>query len=130
MQKKNNVSCMKQHQLTSALNDCLPKILQILEVTLTKLVLRMDAVASERSEEKFRDIQNQTNNNTINANSSGKKQKFDLTIDDKDEEENEGENVMERLTLSHAIIDLLNTIEAGAKGTVIRTTEVSMEFTT
>lgn len=69
------------------------------------------------------EIQNQTNNNTIHVYSSCKKQKFDLITEYKDEED-KGENIAERLKLAHTIIDLLNTIEAGAKGTVIRTTEV------
>ncbi|XP_061390096.1 integrator complex subunit 5 [Musca vetustissima] len=123
MEKKNSFSCIKQHQLSAALNESLPKILQILEVTLEKLALRMDADASARSEEKFRDLQNQTNNNTIHIYNSHKKQKLGIFADYSEEEE-EMEYMAKRLMLAHTIIDLLNTIEAGSKTQVIKTTEV------
>lgn len=124
MEKKNNFSCMKQQELTSALNDCLPKILQILEVTLNKLILRMDSDACERSEKKFKDLQNQTNNNTIHVYiNSYKKQKLGFNVNDAEDEE-ETEYLAKRLILAHTIIDLLNTIEAGSKVQVLRTTEV------
>lgn len=123
MEKKNYVSCIKQHQLSAALNECLPKILQILEVSLNKLILQMDTEASERSEEKFRELQNQTNNNTIQVNNSHKKLKLGAYADSTEEEE-DSVYVEKRLILAHTIIDLLNTIEAGAKTHVIRTSEV------
>lgn len=125
MEKKNNFCCIKQHQLRSALNESLPKILQILEVTLEKLVLRMDAEASVRSEEKFRDLQNQTNNNTINVYNSRKKPRLGIVTDICEEEE-EIDYMSKRLMLAHTIIDILNTIEAGSKSQVIKTTEVPL----
>lgn len=117
MQKKSNVSCMRQQQLNWALNECLAKMLQILEVTLTKLILRMDEAATKKSDEKFREMQNQTNNNTIYLTTgSSKKQKFDLNTEQNEEESENAElYVHDRLILAHAIIDLLNTIEAGSK---------------
>lgn len=128
MQKKSNVLYMKQNQLIWALNECLEKILQILEVTLNKLVLRMDEEASNRNNLKFREIQNQTDISTIHIRGSGKKQKFALDAEQDAEGEDHGISVAERFFLTHAIIDLLNTIEAGSKTTVIRTTEVWKEI--
>lgn len=124
MQKKSNALCIKQNQLIWALNECLAKILQILEVTLNKLVLHMDEQASDRSKLKFGEIQNQTNNNTIHTGGSGKRQKFALAFEQDTEGEDRNIYVAERFVLAHTIIDLLNTIEAGSKTTVIRTTEV------
>ncbi|XP_037828005.1 integrator complex subunit 5 [Lucilia sericata] len=125
MQKKSNASCMRQQQLVCTLNECLAKILQILEVTLTKLILHMDAVASKRSDEKYREMQNQTNNNTIHVNGSLKKQKIELNTEENMEEAgNSAGCLTDRQVLAHAIIDLLNTIEAGSKTTVLRSTEV------
>lgn len=123
MQKRSNISCMRQHQLMWALHECLAKILQILEVTLTNLILRMDAVANERIDEKFREMQNQTNNNTIHINGSCKKMKMDVNSDRNEMESQD--IVRDRLVLAHATIDLLNTIDAGSKSTVMRTTEVT-----
>ncbi|XP_013101737.2 integrator complex subunit 5 [Stomoxys calcitrans] len=124
MEKKNTFFSIRQHQMSTALNECLPKILQILEVTLNKLILRMDADANERSQEKFRDIQNQTNNNTIHVYNSHKKQKLGVVSVDHREEDEDSDYIATRLTLAHTIIDLLNTIEAGSKTQVIRTTEI------
>ena len=128
MQKKSNVSYMKQNQLIWALNECLEKILQILEVTLNKLVLRMDEDASNRNNLKFREIQNLTDISTSHIRGSSKKQKFVLDAEQDTDGEDHAINVAERFFLTHAIIDLLNTIEAGCKTTVIRTTEVWKEI--
>ncbi|CAD6993473.1 integrator complex subunit 5 [Ceratitis capitata] len=145
MQKKNSFQYMKQSLLTNVLNDCLPKILQILEVTLTKVVLRMNKLAEENGEEVFKATQNNNNNNE--ANGERKKLKFGETdaeteakamdvdaqedekliigvpLTDSDESEEEEKDAKRRI-LAHTIIDLLNTIEAGLKGSVMRTTEV------
>ncbi|XP_067616611.1 integrator complex subunit 5 [Eurosta solidaginis] len=141
MQNKHSFQCMKQSLLPNILNDCLPKILQILEVTVTKVVLRMKKKATETSTEKFKESSNNSNGGDINA--EKKKLKADaraeaMDVDNSDEdtkiiigipltdpdEKEEEENDAKRRILAHTIIDLLNTIEAGLKGTVIRTTEV------
>lgn len=84
----------------------------------------MDSDACERSEKKFKDLQNQTNNNTIHVYiNSYKKQKLGFNVNDAEDEE-ETEYLAKRLILAHTIIDLLNTIEAGSKVQVLRTTEV------
>uniref|UniRef100_A0A1B0BJZ1 Integrator complex subunit 5 C-terminal domain-containing protein n=1 Tax=Glossina palpalis gambiensis TaxID=67801 RepID=A0A1B0BJZ1_9MUSC len=125
MQKKNSYTCMKQHQLMNALNECLPKILQILEVTLNKLILRMDIDSSERNMGRYREQQNQANNNTIDIDGNkNKRLRLGLNSDDWNEEEEEEAYDARRLNLAHTIIDLLNTIEAGSKTNVIRTTEI------
>uniref|UniRef100_A0A1A9Z490 Integrator complex subunit 5 C-terminal domain-containing protein n=1 Tax=Glossina pallidipes TaxID=7398 RepID=A0A1A9Z490_GLOPL len=125
MQKKNSYTCMKQHQLMNALNECLPKILQILEVTLNKLILRMDIDSSERNMGRYREQQNQANNNTIDIDgNTSKRLRLGLNSDDWNEEEEEEAYDARRLNLAHTIIDLLNTIEAGSKTSVIRTTEI------
>uniref|UniRef100_A0ABK9MKX5 Uncharacterized protein n=1 Tax=Glossina morsitans morsitans TaxID=37546 RepID=A0ABK9MKX5_GLOMM len=127
MQKKNSYTCMKQHQLMNVLNECLPKILQILEVTLNKLILRMDIDSSERNMGRYREQQNQANNNTIDTDSNtSKRLRLGLNSDDWNEEEEEEAYDARRLNLAHTIIDLLNTIEAGSKTSVVRTTEVGI----
>ncbi|KAM7364141.1 integrator complex subunit 5 omd isoform 1-T6 [Cochliomyia hominivorax] len=125
MQKKSNLPCIRQQQLMSSLNECLPKILQILEVTLTKLILHIDATASKQNDEDVKKMQNFTNNNTIHVTSVNKKLKISFHTEQKEKEsENATIYVIERHILAHAIIELLNTIEAGSKTSVMRTTEV------
>lgn len=124
MQKKSNFTCLKQHQLMWVLNECLAKILQILDVTLSNLVLQIDVAKTKRVNAECRESQTQTNNNTNHIYGSTKRLRMDVNAN-----ENEGllcsdTYITYRLVLAHAIIDLLNTIEAGSKTTVIRTTEV------
>ncbi|XP_036324648.1 integrator complex subunit 5 isoform X2 [Rhagoletis pomonella] len=138
MQKRHTFQYMKQSLLPNVLNDCLPKILQILEVTVTKVILRMNKLEEEVG---------QNSNKQNNEFNSERKKKKTIAADvgaeamDVDNAENdtkviigiplfdtddgeEEETDTKRRILAHTIIDLLNTIEAGLKGTVMRTTEV------
>jgi len=64
MHKSKNVApYIKAQHLNQALNECLPKIIQIFDCTVNKLVLKMDRNAAERSAEKFRAQQSNNNNN-------------------------------------------------------------------
>lgn len=147
MQKKNSFQYMKQNLLSTVLNDCLPKILQILEVTLTKAILRMNKLAEGNSTEIFKPSINTKNNDSNDISNDKKRVKFGaadveveamdvensdedseiiigIKLHDSDDSEEEEKDASRRI-LAHTIIDLLNTIDVGLKGTVIRTTEVS-----
>nr|XP_014090440.1 integrator complex subunit 5 [Bactrocera oleae] len=146
MQKKNSFQYMKQNLLPNVLNDCLPKILQILEVTLTKVILHMNKLAEANSAKAIKVAQNIKNVSNSEIGSDNKKVKYaaadaeveamdventdedtklivGIPLHDSDESEEE-ENDAGRRILAHTIIDLLNTIDVGLKGTVIRTTEI------
>lgn len=116
---------MKPHLLSNALDECLPKILHILDVTLTKLLLHMDAeVLAQKSknptEQPLKKIK-------IEADDTNKMDTSDSSVELNTEEEN-NEKFEKRLRLAHAIMDLLNTMEAGSKSSVIRTTEVRISI--
>ncbi|XP_017488980.1 PREDICTED: integrator complex subunit 5 isoform X2 [Rhagoletis zephyria] len=138
MQKRHTFQYMKQSLLPNVLNDCLPKILQILEVTVTKVILRMNKL-----EEEVGQNSNKQNNEfnserkkkkTIGADVGAESMDVDnaendtkviigIPLFDTDDGEEEETDTKRRI-LAHTIIDLLNTIEAGLKGAVMRTTEV------
>jgi len=104
--------------LNQALNECLPKILQIFDCTVNKLVLRIDRDAAERIADKFRAQQskNSNNNNELcNGKDYGKRTKLEPGEDKVDDED------ATRMRLAHLIVDLLNNIEAGSRTTVLRT---------
>ncbi|XP_030565757.1 integrator complex subunit 5 [Drosophila novamexicana] len=122
MHKKNQFPHTKPQLLTQSLNECLPKIIQILDCTIQKLLLRMDKAAAELSAEKFKKQQANNNNqeamqDLYNGNGPIKRPKLE-----------EGEVAMTeetpdaaRMRLAHLIVELLNNIEAGTRCTVLRT---------
>ncbi|XP_034115208.1 integrator complex subunit 5 [Drosophila albomicans] len=116
MQKKNHFPHVKPQLLTQSLNECLPKIIQILDCTIQKLVLKMDKDAAEHSAEKFKLQQANNNNNNNNGYSIDgiKRAKLDSATDDDARD-------AARMRLAHQIVDLLNNIEAGARANVLRT---------
>ncbi|ALC47356.1 omd [Drosophila busckii] len=118
MQKKTILPHMKPQLLLQSLNECMAKIIQILDCTIQKLVLRMDKDASERSAEKFREQQANNNNKNIhdlyNGESDIKRRKLDA---DSTNEERD----LKRMELAHLIVELLNNIEAGTRLNVLRT---------
>ncbi|XP_053946850.1 integrator complex subunit 5 [Anastrepha ludens] len=143
MQKKNSFQYMKQSLLPNVLNDCLPKILQILEVTVTKVNLRMNKLTEAAGAAKRAEAQSNSNHELSRERKKVKVGAMDLEAEamdvesaeddtkiiigvplfDSDDSEDEEKDANRRI-LAHTIIDLLNTIEAGLKGTVMRTTEV------
>ncbi|KAH8335673.1 hypothetical protein KR074_008818 [Drosophila pseudoananassae] len=118
MHKSKNVApYIKAPQLNQALNECLPKIIQIFDCTVNKLVLRMDKDAAERSASKFKEQQaNNNNNHMLNGKEYGKRPK--LEPEDVEEEQDDDAS---RMRLAHLIVDLLNNIEAGSRTNVLRT---------
>lgn len=118
MHKSKNVApYIKAQHLNQALNECLPKIIQIFDCTVNKLVLKMDRDAAERSAEKFRAQQSNNNNNNdmCNGKDYGKRPKLEPGEDKAEEED------VTRMRLAHLIVDLLNNIEAGSRTNVLRT---------
>ena len=121
MQRKNPNSALKQQALAQCLNSCLPKILQILDVTVNKLVLEMDQQAAKRTAEKFKELQN---NNYISVE---KRLRGENAVKQTALIDVEGKERL-RLLLADTIIDLLNVIfEIDVKTNVMRTTEVSQK---
>ncbi|XP_068152334.1 integrator complex subunit 5 [Drosophila tropicalis] len=125
--KKNVLSHIKTPLLTRALNECLPKIIQIFECTINKLVLRMNRDAAERSAEKFRQKQSDNTNNNLDTmpdmynkskNSSNKRAKMESSKDSRPDDDDED---LARMRLAHLIVDLLNNMEAGGRTNVLRT---------
>ncbi|KAH8417992.1 hypothetical protein KR222_010192, partial [Zaprionus bogoriensis] len=124
MHKKNPFPHMKSQVLTQSLNECLPKIIQILDCTVQKLVLRMDKVAAEQSAEKFK-MQQANNNNRVdsayelqcNGNDAVKRAKLETNETASIEETRDAA----RMRLAHLIVELLNNIEAGSRNNVLRT---------
>lgn len=122
MHKKNQFPHTKPQLLTQSLNECLPKIIQILDCTIQKLLLRMDKVAAELSAEKFKKQQANNNNqetmpDLYNGNGPIKRPKLEEGEVDKTEETPDAA----RMRLAHLIVELLNNIEAGTRCTVLRT---------
>jgi len=118
MHKSKNVApYIKAQHLNQALNECLPKIIQIFDCTVNKLVLKMDRDAAERSAQKFRAQQSNNNNNNdmCNGKDYGKRPKLEPGEDKAEEED------VTRMRLAHLIVDLLNNIEAGSRTNVLRT---------
>ncbi|EDV49193.1 integrator complex subunit 5 [Drosophila erecta] len=119
MHKSKNVApYIKAQHLNQALNECLPKIIQIFDCTVNKLVLKMDRDAAERSADKFRAQQSSNNNNDdelCNGKDYGKRTKLEPGEDKADDED------ATRMRLAHLIVDLLNNIDAGSRTTVLRT---------
>ncbi|XP_017117415.1 integrator complex subunit 5 [Drosophila elegans] len=123
MHKSKNVApYIKAQHLNQALNECLPKIIQIFDCTVNKLVLRMDRDAAERSAQKFRAQQSNNNNNDNNDMCNGKEYGKRPKLEP-EEEKVEDEDVM-RMRLAHLIVDLLNNIDAGSRSNVLRTPQV------
>ncbi|KAH8273120.1 hypothetical protein KR018_004843 [Drosophila ironensis] len=123
MHKSKNVSPYLQvPQLNEALIECLPKIIQIFDCTVSKLVLRMDRDAAERSAAKFRAQQANNNNytETYNGTGYGKRPKIENGMDPLAEELAEHED-SSRMRLAHLIVDLMNNIEAGSRTNLLRT---------
>ena len=125
MQKKNCFPYMRQHLLLNALEECLPKILHIFETTLTKLLLHMDSEVEHQkpkncANESVKKIKTETDESL----------KMDLSNEslELNSVEERNDRFEKRLRLAHSIMDLLNTIEAGSKTSVIRTTEVMSEY--
>lgn len=129
LQKKNNFSYIKQHELITVLNACVSKILQILEVTLSKLILNMDEEAAEINLNKFQELQNQDISNTLPTYENQCK-RIKLCSDhenavDQQQHQHEVETCKaKRIALANAIIELLNAIDAGDKNWIMRTYEV------
>lgn len=109
---------VKAPQLNQALNECLPKIIQIFDCTVNKLVLRMDKDAAERSASKFKEQQaNNNNNHVVNGKEYGKRPKLEPGEIVEEEQDDDAA----RMRLAHLIVDLLNNIEAGSRTNVLRT---------
>ncbi|EDW16726.1 integrator complex subunit 5 [Drosophila mojavensis] len=125
MHKKSQFSHIKPQLLMQSLNECLPKIIQILDCTILKLVLRMDKLAAERSAEKFKKQQANNNNNNnyetqpdmYNGNGPNKRSKLEPGELPKTEETPDAAC----MRLAHLIVELLNNMEAGARSNVLRT---------
>ncbi|EDW24137.1 GL23969 [Drosophila persimilis] len=126
MHKSKNVApYIRSTQLTQALNECLPKIVQIFDCTVNKLVLKMDRDAAESSAAKFR-AQHSSNNkregltDICNGNGYGKRPKTEPGENGTTSSPVDDEDAC-RMRLAHLIVDLLNNIEGGSCHTVLRT---------
>lgn len=134
MQKTNTIPpSIRLNQLVSTLSDCLPKILQLFEVILSRLVLQMEYNANQVRNSEWNPIPNSfgkqnemvTRKKLCLSNGNEKNCLEKWTVSDVDECNEIKSQLNEKdLQLVHVIVELLNAIEAGEKITILRTTEV------
>ncbi|XP_030375850.1 integrator complex subunit 5 [Scaptodrosophila lebanonensis] len=130
IQNKNNFPHIKPQHLSQALNECLPKIIQIFDCTVNKLVLLMDRDAAMRTAAKFKEQQANNNNletmpDMYNGNGDSKRPKVEPSDEETMSESNSNGSTEDcdaaRMNLAHLIVDVLNTIEAGARKNIMHT---------
>lgn len=128
----NSIPSMRQNHLVNVLTDCIPKILQLLEVILARLILQMDCNAIKRQKVERSKIQDSyggqyfamANKRLCFSNGSYREMHY-LAINSNEKHTNNYQETDERsIALAHIIIEILNTIEAGSKMTAMGTTEV------
>lgn len=113
LEKKGIVPYLKQQSIMNTLNECLGKVLEVLNCALTKLIMKMDD--SVRSSHPA----NKNNNNSFESSKRTKSER-----DAMDTDEIVIPKQSDQASLVHIIVDLINTVDAGSRVNVMNTAEV------
>lgn len=124
LEKKGIVPYLKQQSIINTLNECLGKVLEILNCALTKLVMEMEDAAHEAA---LKNNPNNIDNNNMPLNESMHSKRTKITTSESikmDTSEITIPKPSDHATLVHIIVELLNTIEAGSRMNVMNTADV------
>lgn len=133
----NSIPSNRPNQLVNALIDCLPKILQLYEAILSRLMLQIDCNAIKIQKTEWSKGQSACNGHQYDRMGSKSLRLLNCSYQDANSQTrnngksnladsaNKFEEIDEKsMRLAHIISDLLNEIEAGGKTNIMGTTEV------
>ncbi|XP_055848550.1 integrator complex subunit 5 [Episyrphus balteatus] len=119
LEKKGIVPYLKLQSIMNTLNDCLAKVMELLNCALSKLLMKM--------EDSARSALSNNNNNNLPSNDSLNRKRTksgQSEFEKMDTSEVVIPKQSDHATLVHTIVDLLNTIESGSRMNVMSTTDV------